>query len=113
MQFESLISFGPKYFRKMMIHSEKKCRKWRFREPNGVSCTWTLLRLCRHFCKLDPATSSVPYGLVLLNWALAITKYPFENMCILIGFMVILHHFKKDGDASTSYHNPLRTENTS
>ena len=25
---------------------------------------------CRHFCKLDPATSYVPYGLVLLNWAL-------------------------------------------
>ena len=26
--------------------------------------------LCRHFCKLGPSTFSVPYGLVLLNWAL-------------------------------------------
>ena len=82
MQFESLISFGPKYFIKMMIHSEKmwfktvifcskvlsKCRK--FQRPK-----FQKRGLCRHICKLGPATSSVPYGLVLLNWALGSLIY--------------------------------------
>ena len=47
---------------------------WGFKDPNfkndlGVACPRTHQGLCRHVCKLDPATSSVPNGLVLLNWA--------------------------------------------
>ena len=49
-----------------------KCTKWRFRDPNFKSGAYPQINLglCRHFCKLSPPTSSMPYGLVLLNWAL-------------------------------------------
>ena len=89
MQFESLISFGPKYFIKMMTHCEKmwfktvifcskvppKCTKWRFRDvnfkkftgcmpPDPHTIVWSLLQVGprNFFCAL--------WHILLLNWTL-------------------------------------------